>query len=60
MVYVYKLLVGLALFVADPSNANYTPDTDTHLWSDLCDTMSTSATWLYRHTTTDTDTDTHL
>ena len=52
----HKKLDGGASLVADPFNANSTPDTDTHLLSDMGDTLSTSAIWLYRHSTTDTDT----
>ena len=38
----------VAPLVADPPDANATIDTDTHLISDLGDTMPTSSIWLYR------------
>ena len=43
-----KKLDGVAPLAADWANANSTADTDTHLLSDIGDTVSTSSIWLYR------------
>ena len=38
---------GVAPLVADPPNANWTTDTDKHLFSDIGDNMSTSSVLFY-------------